>query len=98
MDLEYLDAQLTRFVRDAGSDPEHPSPSAAWRALLRLATTPASMEDPGEDFMRFEAVMTDADSSVAIIMTRELTQAEGNMWGSVGYELVVPAGHHRRRP
>jgi len=93
MNLEYLDAQLTRFVRDAGSDPEHPSPSAAWRALLRLASAPLSIEDLGEDFVRFEAVMTGA-GSVAILITRELTQPREICGVLLATALRSPAGQH----
>lgn len=88
MNLANLQAQLKAFVREAGEDPVDPSPVVAWNALICLAGTAPMIDDLGDDFLRFEAVMTDS-GCVAISMTRELTQDEGYERGSVGYSFEL---------
>jgi len=88
MNLGYLDAQLAAFVREAGEDPDDPSPVVAWNALMCLAGTAPMIDDLGDDYLRFEAVSIDG-GCVAISMTRELTQAEGYERGSVGYSFEL---------
>lgn len=87
MNLTTLDQEFARFIRDAGSDPQHPSPMAAWHALLRLTEIPAPIEDPGDDFLRLEA--SSDEEGLWVSLSRELTQANGDLRGAVGCDFTI---------
>ena len=87
MNLDTLDRAFARLIVEAGSDPQDPAPLAAWQALIRLAEIPASIDDPGDDFLRFEAGID--EEGLGISLSRELSQTNGDLRGAVGCDFTI---------
>jgi hypothetical protein len=89
VDLDHLEARLAEFLRDGGSDPASPRPTVAWHAVLRLGDVAAGIEDLGDDFLRFEAVVLPSDEGVEVSISREISECEGHQHGAVGCSFNV---------
>jgi hypothetical protein len=89
MNLDHLDRRLTDLLRERSYDPDHPLPWQAWEVMLALSVIDPQLDDLGEDFMRVEISAPTTAHPLEVMITRELSEADGHDYGGLGFYFAV---------